>query len=161
MVSFIGKGRSQRIAVVVAAAVFVGVLLTGCVGSGGGSETPVAAPSASGSPEASSTASSGSSALPTARADGFDTKAIYAACDAAVPADVWGGQQPVAPGPIVADSIGPASSDGYTADHTNGDPAAVYINVQYFTGDSFAFSALCVASGDPSAPRVEYIRTLN
>jgi hypothetical protein len=75
--------------------------------------------------------------------------------------DTWGGQDPLPPGPIVDDSFGPAASDGYTAEHTNGDPNALYINVQYSGGDSFAFSALCVASGDPAAPKVEFIRTLD
>jgi len=61
----------------------------------------------------------------------------------------------------VDDSFGPAAPDGYTAEHTKGDPNALYINVQYFGGDSFAFSTLCVASGDPAAPKVEFIRTLD
>lgn len=78
-----------------------------------------------------------------------------------MPADTWGGQNPLPPGPIVDDSFGPAAPDGYTAEHTKGDLNALYINVQYFGGDSFAFSTLCVASGHPAAPKVELIRTLD
>lgn len=151
----------------VVAAVLLGSAVTtalaGCSGAGDAGEAGSPAPSsATPSSHATPTDSTISSPAPSATtANGFDREAVYAACDAAVPADVWGGKAPLAPAAIVADSFGPAASNAYAADHTNGDPNALYVNVQYFRGDAFAFSALCVASGDPAAPRVEYIRTLD
>jgi hypothetical protein len=152
-------GRGAVVATVLACAVVA--ILTGCGATGDGSATssPVSASTTPTAPAPSATASL--SPTTTAGETGFDTEAIYAACDAAVPSDIWGNSPRLLPGPIVADSVGLASADGYTEAHTNGDPNAVYVNVQYFDGGTFAFSALCVASGDPAAPRIEYIRTLD
>lgn len=154
-----GRRRAGRAALIPLAvlASIVAVAVSGC------SDPASSTAEGSAPPRVTSTTTHVPSATPTTSpaAAGFDRSAIYAACDAAVPADTWGGQNPLPPGPIVDDSFGPAASDGYTAEHTNGDPNALYINVQYFGGDSFAFSALCVASGDPAAPKVEFIRTLD
>jgi hypothetical protein len=150
-------GRTAAVAVALVCA--VGGALSGCsdIGSAPGA-VQTTTPSRHDVP---STNAPTPSHVPTATRSEFDRNAVYAACDAAVPADVWGGQAPLPPGPIGADTFGLASSDGYTAAHTNGDPDAIYVNVQYFRDDTFAFSALCVASGDPAEPRVEYIRTLD
>jgi hypothetical protein len=148
--------RSAFASVLLASA--VGAALFGC--SGSESAPPM---EASPSPTVTSPVTAGETAtrIPSPTPTGFDRGAVYAACNASVPTDVWGARDPLQPGPIVADSFGPAVSDGYTAQHTNGDPNAIYVNVQYFKGGVFQFSALCVASGEPAAPRVEFIRTLD
>lgn len=152
--------RPGRAAVVTVALICaVSAALSGCSGVG-------SAPGAVGTTTPSgrdvpATNTASPSPVPTTARSEFDRNAVYAACNAAVPVVVWGGQAPLPPGPIGADTFGLASSDGYAAAHTNGDPSAMFVNVQYFRGDVFAFSALCVASGDPAAPRVEYVRTLD
>lgn len=152
--------RPGRMAVIAGVLVCtVSAALSGC--SNIGHATREAETTMTSSHDAPATKTVTPTPVPTAAGSGFDRNAVYAACNAAVPADVWGGQAPLPPGPIVADTFGLASSDGYAASHTNGDADAIYVNVQYFRGDVFAFSALCVASGDPAAPRVEYIRTLD
>jgi len=148
-------GRPARRAIV--SAVVVSAVATALVGcSSHAAVTDAAASSSAPTPSTGS-----ATATPTPAGNGFDEPSIYAACDAAVPADLWGPQAPLRPGPIAADSFGLAASDAYAAEHTNGDPKAIYVNVQYFRDGAFQFSALCVASGDPAAPRVEFIRTLD
>ena len=137
----------------------LGASLSGCSAPGSaGAASPTGRQTAASSPTDSP---AGASATPTATPTGFDRAAVYAACDAAVPADVWGTGSPLPPGPIASDSFGSAAADPYTAEHTNGDPNAMYVNVQYFADGQFRFSALCVASGDATAPHVEFIRTLD
>jgi hypothetical protein len=138
----------------------LGVALSGCSAPGPAEAvSPTSRPTPAASSTGSHSAGPGESSTPTPA--GFDRTAVYAACDAAVPADLWGAEDPLPPGPIASDSFGSAATDPYTADHTNGDPNAMYVNVQYFADGQFRFSALCVASGDVRAPQVEFIRTLD
>jgi hypothetical protein len=152
----IGTTRAAAIAALLACS----ASLTACAASGGvpGATSSRAADTSN---PASPTTSATPSPVASTASEGFDREAVYAACNAAVPVDVWGPDAPLPAGPIVADSFGAALSNAYTASDTHGDPNAMYVNVQYFRGDTFAFSALCVASGDPTSPRVEFIRTLD
>jgi hypothetical protein len=123
-----------------------------------------APPAATSTPTPTPTPTDSAPATPApevARLNGFDLDSVYQACDAAVPADVWGGGQPQSPQPSNAGSFGIASSNPYTADHTNGDPNAIYANVTYMLDQMHGFSAICVASGDTATPTVQYLRTLD
>lgn len=148
--------RSRRAWASALLAATLGAALIGCTAPQTAPATGTTSPSVS-----SPTAAQAATPIPSPARHEFDKEAVYAACDAAVQADVRAGEDPLPPGPIGADSFGPAASDPYTAEHTNGDPNAIYVNVQYFRADVFQFSGLCVASGEPAAPRVEFIRTLD
>ncbi|NEN06744.1 hypothetical protein G3T36_12795 [Diaminobutyricibacter tongyongensis] len=143
--------------------VVVVAVMAGC--SAAAADSPAPTTASSQTPAVSPTPTDSATPTPTETAaatlNGFDLAAVYAACDAAVPVSVWGGRDPVKPEPPTADAFGQASSDGYVKDHTNGDPNAIYVNVTYHYPEGPYVSALCVASGDPAAPTVTYIRTLD
>ena len=149
-------------AALVAAPVVV-MSLAGCSAGAGVSRASSSMTPSSETPTGASTPTNSATpgATTAAALSGFDLAAVYAACDAAVPAAVWGGSDPIKPDPPTADAFGHASADGYAKDRMNGDPNAIYINVTYENPDGAAGSALCVASGDPAAPTVTYLRTLD
>ena len=92
--------------------------------------------------------------------NGFDIASVYAACEAAVPASNWPSGPRPSPAPQY-NTFGLAGTDDYVSDHTSGDPDAIYVNVVYQWDDNHYSSDLCVASGDPADPKVEYIRSLD
>lgn len=94
--------------------------------------------------------------------NGFDLTQVYTACDAAVPNSVWGNEDRLPPQPPDDRSFGIASDDGYAKEAAASDPNAIYANVIYAGPDGgFAWSALCIATGDPGNPTVTFIRTLD
>jgi hypothetical protein len=161
-------------------ALFVSLIVTAVLVSTGGAAlaltgrlpfvpppAPLAAttpPAATSTPIPSPTPTDSAPATPSAqvaRLNGFDLDDVYQACNAAVPADTWGRGQPESPQPPNGGSFGIASSDPYTADHTNGDPHAIYVVVTYMSDQTHGFSAVCVASGDTATPTVQFLRTLD
>src|SRR4051794_33440918 len=81
--------RAALVSVVLVAA--LGAALSGCSAPGSAEAvSPTSTPTAAASSTGSQSAGPGETSTPTPA--GFDRAAVYAACDAAVPADLWGAQ---------------------------------------------------------------------
>ncbi|WP_426515690.1 hypothetical protein ACPPVQ_13895 [Diaminobutyricibacter sp. McL0618] len=98
---------------------------------------------------------------PATTLNGFDIESIYAACEAALPAGTWPSGVPLpTPRPEMND-FGLASENGFTVDRAHGDPNAIFVDVAYQLDETDYGSDLCVASGDPAHPRVEFIQSFD
>ncbi len=134
---------TSRVLGVVLGLALATLALTGCTAAEVVAATITPSPSASSSvptPALTQAPAPSPAATNAAGLNGFDLDSVYRDCDAAVPAGVWGGARPRPPEPRQADSFGIASSDPYTAEHTNGDPNAISVKVLYMSDQTHGFS---------------------
>jgi hypothetical protein len=93
------------------------------------------------------------------RVNGFDADQVYAKCIELDPGN-WGNAAAPSPSPRAADSVQPATGHDYVEGALHDDPNAIIVVVNYKL-ESITVGNLCVASGDPSSPLVEYIRSID
>jgi hypothetical protein len=92
--------------------------------------------------------------------NGFDADQVYAECIKLDPGN-WGSKAAPSPSPRAADSVQPAAAGGdYVDGALHDDPNAIVVLVNYQL-ESTTVGNLCVASGDPASPLVEYIRSID
>jgi hypothetical protein len=86
---------------------------------------------------------------------------VYAACYAAIPPQNWPDGPRPTPDPPRSDSFGVADESRFFAQYDQGDPNAIYIGVYYTFSDGTVVATECIASGDPAAPTITYLRDVD
>ncbi len=145
----------MRITLLVAAAAVVAGSLSGC--AAGAAPTADAPTTAAAAPEVSAAPSPQATVTPIApdpvRVNGFDVAQIYAACIALNPSHTLDPNGTDTPDPIRDNSVQPATPGQVLGDSASRDPNAVGVFVKWSDGTI----EVCGASGDVTAPTVEYV----
>ena len=86
---------------------------------------------------------------------------MYAACYAAIPPSNWPDVPIPTPDPPHHDSFGVADDNKFFAQYDQGDPNAIFVGVYYTFSDGTVVATECIASGNPAAPKITYIRDVD